>query len=96
METRQKGRELRNLGLMPKTTAILVMPAENDELIPLRIPTSCAKHYKQRGNPTDLVVVPAITHFHAYGGPPFKAMSKIQARWLAHHLGPISSRTAPH
>ena len=71
---------------MPKSTALLFVPAEKDELIPLRVPTAAADFFRERGNPTDLVVIPAITHFHAYGGPPFEAISKIEARWLAHHL----------
>ena len=85
-ETKQRGRELRNLGLMPKTTALLFVPAEKDELIPLRIPTAAADFYRERGNPTDLVVIPEITHFQAYGGAPFEAVSQIEAHWLAHHL----------
>ncbi|MCH8333304.1 acetylxylan esterase [Candidatus Sumerlaeota bacterium] len=85
-ETRQARSDLRNLGLMPKTTAVLFLPAEKDELIPLRGPKAGAEYYKDRGNPTAIVVIPAITHFQAYAGPPFEATSTLAARWFAHHL----------
>lgn len=85
-ETRQAGRELRNVGLIPKTTALLFLPAENDELIPLRYTQSGADYYKERGNPTALVAIPYITHFQAYAGAPFEATSTLAARWFTHHL----------
>jgi hypothetical protein len=75
-----------NVGNLPKTTAILFLPAENDELIRLSFVTGAAETYKARGNPVACVTIPYITHFQAYGGPPFEATSTLAARWFAHYL----------
>lgn len=89
LETRTRNRELGTSQLMdriPKTTAVLMLPGEKDELIPLRSPLGAVEYLKNRGVVADAVVIPHITHFQAYGGPPFEATSMLAARWFAHHL----------
>jgi dienelactone hydrolase len=89
LEGRTRNRELATGELMdriPKTTAVLMLPAEKDELIPLRGPLAAVEYLKGRGVIAEAVVIPTITHFQAYGGPPFEATSMLAARWFAHHL----------
>ena len=89
LESRARNRELGTGELMdriPKTTAVLLLPAENDELIRVQRPIAAVEYLKQRNVIAEVVVIPTITHFQAYAGPAFEATSTLAARWFAHHL----------
>lgn len=84
LEARTRNRELGTGELMdriPKTTAVLLLPAANDELIPVQRPIAAIEYLKQRGVIAEVVVIPTITHFQAYTGPAFEATSTLAARW---------------
>ncbi len=89
LETQQRRAELRSSELvsqLPTSTAVLFLPAEHDELVPARLSFSASEFLQERGNPTDVVVIPSITHFQAYAGPAFEATSTLAANWFVHHL----------
>lgn len=88
MEMQQVNRELRTSELIeniPKSTAILFLPGEKDELVGTRS-VQAAQYLKEQGNPSEAVVIPAITHFQAYSGPAFEATGPLAAKWFAKYL----------
>ena len=90
VETRQAGAEHRPwsaLARIPPTTAVLFLPAQNEELGNPRGPTGPFEAVKVLRGPAEVFEIPFITHFQVYAGPAFEVSSEAAAAWLLEHLG---------
>jgi hypothetical protein len=90
LETRQTGREHRPwhaLARIPETTAVLFLPAENEELGDPRGPSGPFEAAKVLRGPAEVFEIPSITHFQVYSGPAFEVSSGAAAAWYRRHLG---------
>lgn len=87
VETQQTTAEYRPfqyVAAIPETTAILFLPAENDELINNQ--TNAYAASKALKGPTKVVELKGITHFEAYSGAAFETGSTAAADWFLDHL----------
>jgi uncharacterized protein len=83
----QVNREFRPGALLdriPETTKILWIPAEKDELIPLRGVHSASKAFK---GTAQVAEVPYLTHFQIYSFAGFEVSSNLAADWFLKYLG---------
>ena len=83
----QVNREFRPAALLdhvPKTTKILWIPAEKDELIPPRGVQAASKAFK---GTSQIVEVPYLTHFQIYSFTGFEVSSNLAADWFLKYLG---------
>jgi uncharacterized protein len=90
LETRQTGREHRPwhaLARIPETTAVLFLPAENEELGDPRGPSGPFEAVKVLRGPAEVFEIPSITHFQVYSGPAFEVSSGAAVAWFLRHLG---------
>ncbi|HVR29530.1 MAG TPA: acetylxylan esterase [Thermoanaerobaculia bacterium] len=90
LETRQTGAEHRpwaSLARIPATTAVLFLPAQNEELGNPRGPSGPFEAVKVLRGPAEVFEIPFITHFQVYAGPAFEVSSEAAAEWYLKHLG---------
>jgi hypothetical protein len=76
------------LDQIAKTTAVLFLPAERDELT--RGPegaVEAARFLTDRGVTAQTIVLPYLTHFQAYSYAGFEVGSTLAADWFVRHLG---------
>ena len=69
---------------IPKTTAVLFIVAENEELFSNE--TSAYAAAKVLKGPNEVLSIPGITHFQAYSGDAFDVGSKAAADWFLKYL----------
>ena len=81
------------------TTAVLLVPAEKDELTQgAGGAIEAAKFLAGRGVPAQAVVLPGLTHFQAYSYAGFEVGSNLAADWFLKYLaaaGPIAPDSVP-
>jgi hypothetical protein len=90
LETRQTGAEHRPwaaLARIPATTAVLFLPAQNEELGNPRGPSGPFEAVKALAGPAEVFEIPFITHFQVYAGPAFEVSSGAAVEWFLKHLG---------
>ena len=86
----QRNRDVRpgqTLDQIRPTTAVLLLPAEKDELT--QGPAGAieaAKFLSGRGVPSQAIVLPALTHFQAYSNAGFEVGSNLAADWFLKYL----------
>ena len=69
------------------TTAVLLVPAEKDELTQgAGGAIEAAKYLAGRGVPAQAIVLPGLTHFQAYSYAGFEVGSNLAADWFLKHL----------
>lgn len=70
------------------TTAVLFLPAQNDELIGgNRSALAGSAYLTERGVPSQVITFPGLTHFQPYSGTGFEVGSTLAADWFAKFLG---------
>lgn len=75
--------------MVPDTTAILFIGAENEELYgPRKNKDRGEAAAKDLRGPSKYIELPGITHFEAYSGEAFEVGSTAAADWFLDHLGP--------
>jgi hypothetical protein len=74
------------LDRVPKTTKLLWLPAEKDELIPLGGPSSGLNGPKAFAGTAQATVLPYISHFQAYSYTAFEVGSTLAADWFVKYL----------
>jgi dienelactone hydrolase len=98
VETRQAGAEHRPwsaLARIPATTAVLFLPAQNEELGDPRGPSGPFEAVKKLQGPAEVFEIPFITHFQVYGGPAFEVSSEAAAQWFLEHLAATGAERRP-
>ncbi len=76
------------LDQIPPTTAVLYVPAENDELQRGASGSiEAAKFLNGRGVTAQAIVLPGLTHFQAYSNAGFEVGSNLAADWFLKYLG---------
>ena len=74
--------------MVPETTAILFIGAENEELYgPTKNKNRGEAAAKDLKGPSKYIELPGVTHFEAYSGEAFALGSKSAADWFIKHLG---------
>jgi hypothetical protein len=94
LETRQSGAEHRPwaaLARIPATTAVLFLPAQNEELGNPRGPSGPFEAVKVLKGPAEVFEIPFITHFQVYAGPAFEVSSGAAVEWYVKHLGGVAA-----
>jgi dienelactone hydrolase len=82
------------LDQIPKTTAILFLPAEKDELTKGAAGAiEAARFLSARGVTAQTIVLPGLAHFQAYSYAGFEVGSNLAADWFLNYLGGSSSTT---
>jgi uncharacterized protein len=76
----------RTLPRIPETTAVLMLPAEREELGNTRGPAGPFNSLTLFRGPVKLYEVPSISHFQAYGGLAFEVTANAAADWFVHYL----------
>ncbi len=74
------------LDRVPKTTKLLWLPAEKDELIPLGGPSSGLNGPKAFAGTAQATVLPYISHFQAYSYTAFEVGSTLAGDWFVKYL----------
>lgn len=91
----QRNRDVRpgtTLDQIRPTTAVLLIPAERDELTGGAAGAiEAAKFLSDRGVPSQTVVLPGLTHFQAYSNAGFEVGSTLAADWFTKYLAPATS-----
>jgi dienelactone hydrolase len=86
----QRNRDMRpgaTLDQIRKTTAVLLIPAEKDELTGGAAGSiEAARFLAARGVPSQAVVLPGLTHFQAYSYAGFEVGSTLAAEWFLKYL----------
>jgi len=86
----QRNRDVRpgtTLDQIRPTTAVLLIPAEKDELTGGAAGAiEASKFLTGRGVPSQAVVLPGLTHFQAYSYAGFEAGSSLAADWFLKYL----------
>ncbi len=75
------------LDRIPRTTSILWIPAEKDELLPPRSPSGPFAASKAFKGTSQVIEIPYITHFQIYSFTAFEVSSNLAADWFLKHLG---------
>ncbi len=87
----QRNRDVRpgaTLDQIRPTTAVLLIPAEKDELTGGAAGAlEASKFLAGRGVPSQAVVLPGLTHFQAYSHAGFEVGSTLAADWFLKYLG---------
>jgi len=90
----QRNRDMRpgaTLDQIRPTTAVLLLPAEKDELTQgAGGAIEAAKFLAGRGVPAQAIVLPGLTHFQAYSYAGFEVGSSLAADWFVKYLGSAS------
>jgi len=74
--------------MVPETTAILFIGAENEELYgPTKNKNRGEAAANELKGPSKYIEIPDITHFEAYSGAAFEMGSNAAADWYLEHLG---------
>lgn len=95
----QRNRDVRpgqTLDQIRPTTAVLLLPAEQDELT--QGPSGAieaAKFLVSRGVPSQAIVLPGLTHFQAYSNAGFEIGSNLAADWFIKYLGAAKPLVIP-
>ncbi len=91
----QRNRDVRpgtTLDQIRLTTAVLLIPAEKDELTGGAAGAiEAAKFLADRGVPSQAIVLPGLMHFQAYSYAGFEVGSTLAADWFLKYLGAASS-----
>lgn len=86
----QRNRDVRpgtTLDQIRQTTAVLLIPAEKDELTGGAAGAiEASKFLAARGVPSQAVVLPGLTHFQAYSYAGFEVGSSLAADWFTKYL----------
>ena len=82
----REARPGRAIERIPETTAVLFIPAENDELGDPRGPDGPWEAVTRLKGPAEVHEIPHISHFHIYGGAAFEASSTAAVEWFLHYL----------
>jgi len=81
------------------TTAVLLLPAEKDELTKGAAGSiEAAKFLAGRGVPAQAIILPGLTHFQAYSNAGFEVGSNLAADWFLKYLAaarPLTPDTTP-
>lgn len=73
--------------MVPETTAILFIGAENEELYgPTKNRDRGEAAAKDLRGPSEYIELPGVTHFEAYSGAAFEMASTAAAEWFLEHL----------
>ncbi len=76
--------------MVPETTAILFIGAENEELYgPRKNKDRGEAAAKDLKGPSKYIELPGVTHFEAYSGEAFEMASTAAADWFIEHLGEV-------
>ena len=76
--------------MVPETTAILFIGAENEELYgPRKNKDRGEAAAKDLKGPSKYIELPDVTHFEAYSGDAFEMGSTAAADWFIEHLGEV-------
>ncbi len=94
----QRNRDVRpgtTLDQIRPTTAVLLCPAEKDELTGGAAGAiEAAKFLADRGVPSQAVVLPGLSHFQAYSNAGFEVGSTLAADWFTKYLAAAASPAA--
>jgi dienelactone hydrolase len=99
----QRNRDVRpgtTLDQIRPTTAVLLIPAEKDELTGGAAGAiEAAKLLSERGVPSQAIVLPGLSHFQAYSYTGFEIGSTLAADWFTKYLAaatpPAASKALP-
>ncbi len=88
---RSRSRDIQSGAMLERvrpTTAVLFLPAQNDELIGgNRSALAGSAFLTEKGVPSQVITFPGLTHFQPYSGLGFEAGSTLAADWFAKFLG---------
>jgi hypothetical protein len=88
---RSRSRDIQSGAMLERTrpsTAVLFLPAQNDELIGgNRSALAGSAFLTEHGVTSQVITFPGLTHFQPYAGAGFEAGSTLAADWYAKFLG---------